>query len=616
MYKAIFVIVALWAGVSLVGCTPAAAPSEAAASEAAASEAANNSISVAAWSLDGNFRPVADSFLAQAPTPWIRNGPGQSSTVVFQTGHADATTAGTSGSTPWEVIPDDALYVIQAMCETMAHGPRQDCNGEKPRLNYGCPVYWSEIWDSELHRNVYARWGQYLLENSDMRMACGSSTLYTPKVATVSHFWGLLGTPDSGVAGMAQLSIADALTSGLADVGVNVCVTLGGATASESPLMTDTAFVALPNQDAGGYFHLQYSEPFLGPYSEDPVFYQVEDVMPESVSLFFHSQGPMAEQSTLLFPRCLPTLQLDPSDGRETISPGERKIDQFAMSGSEEGYWKTQEGGKEGVEERLISSAQSQIAEYGWFDREEFSGDFAYGEHILLVIAPTDDDFRAGAGVEVTHKTSFVTFRRRIDLNTIPWEGGDDERRIQDATDVLSQTRGTPLLPVIGAGGRIDAYLNPDGTLISAQLVARPIAGVSSWLQMRSPEVAYLLALGRLSGDFGFLVEGIASLERKEIDPDDLIAGVDLHGFDGDSVSLDYVDPFYLDRILSDISEYDKGRYRLDRWTWGYAEPEIQYELAEELTIWYNFVFVPTDDSYPKTPISIWAPGQLDMACE
>jgi len=37
MYKAIFVIVALWAGVSLVGCTPAAAPSEAAASEAAAS---------------------------------------------------------------------------------------------------------------------------------------------------------------------------------------------------------------------------------------------------------------------------------------------------------------------------------------------------------------------------------------------------------------------------------------------------------------------------------------------------------------------------------------------------------------------------------------------------
>lgn len=568
-------IFVLLAGAIMSGCVaPAAGPAEA---------TEETAISVSAWSVDGDFVAVADYFLSaareQTGGAWLQHQAEESSTVVFQVGHADADEIESTGVPPWSVIPKDTRYAIQSMCQTLAHGPQTNCNGQSSTADYACPGYWDPFeGDWVGHRSVYDRWGEFILNQSDIRMVCGSSTLHSPSTDGVNYLWNLLKLKDKAV--------ADALMDSLAGAGVAVCFTLGGGSASESPLVADGDFVTYPNELAGTYYHLQYSEPFLGPAADDPAYvsyHKVEDFV----------------QPELYFPGCLPQLAVDDSKGSDVKSFDPRMTYGFDMGRSEDDYWAKQPGGREGVEESLTRTAIGLNEETDWFADEQFSGEFLYGSHIMLEIVPIDKDLAATNGIEVTHKSSFVTLRRRIDVTSLPGESDEHLQRTKTVSDALSEAGMSPQIPVIGPGGRITAYMNPDSSLISALRVARPVIGVTEWLQTRSPEEAYVDALKDVEGGL----------------QDSLFSTGKLHDeYQGDTPTYLYHDPFVLDNELTNVVGADGYHYRLNRWGWGYFEGAAQIEQSG-MSLWYHFQFTPIDDSVPNTPIDVWRPGFEESPC-
>ena len=203
------------------------------------------------------FAPVSfDAQYDEIPTQFLEELPvslgleiadeQESAAFVYQTGHANPQLVSgsglpASGVPPWEIVPEDTLYLAQAMCQTMAHGPESLCSDGTATVLYSCPGEWSPIADPSLSQlNVYDRWGEnYFANNPAIRMVCGDSTIYIPTPDYAVKFWDYYAA--------ATYFVGDAFIGSLSQDAVSICLTKGGQQPTESPIWQDQFFVAEGN---------------------------------------------------------------------------------------------------------------------------------------------------------------------------------------------------------------------------------------------------------------------------------------------------------------------------------------------------------------------------------
>lgn len=140
-------------------------------------------------------------------------------------------------------------YYWQCSCEVFAHGP-ETCTGGG--WAYGCPEGFDGSADSAAMRNVYERWGPAL--SKELRMACGASTSAYCHEAQANAIWDNFNN--------VGLDVADSFIQGLMIWGsvVPLCITTGGADVTTTPLY-DTAFTSAANA-SGAYYHIQWGTSF------------------------------------------------------------------------------------------------------------------------------------------------------------------------------------------------------------------------------------------------------------------------------------------------------------------------------------------------------------------
>jgi hypothetical protein len=137
-------------------------------------------------------------------------------------------------------------YYWQCSCEVFAHGPRT-CPGST--WEYACPGSFSGGADSVEQRNVFERWGPVL--RSDLRMACGASTLAYCHEWNVNKVWDNFNN--------LGMSVAESFIDGLSGAGVvPLCMTMGGSDITRTPLY-DTTFTNQPNTSGSSHYHVMYA---------------------------------------------------------------------------------------------------------------------------------------------------------------------------------------------------------------------------------------------------------------------------------------------------------------------------------------------------------------------
>jgi len=398
--------------------------------------------------------------------------------------------AGHGGPTSWSTLGNNAgqgdvrlgdgpqgllRYYWQCSCEVFAHGP-DNCTPSAEV--YGCPEDFDGSSDSTTMRNVYERWGPAL--GSDLRMACGVSTLAWCHEYNVNNIWE---DYNSG------MDVADSFIDGLhtGTVAVPLCITTGGFSTASTPLY-DEVFTNQRNK-SGSYLHIQYLSGFDSnapeimikePPNLIPVFELIPLPHPDPWAKveFIEKDGLKVSRETIK--ERGPKMQINPVSGALYIR-GERKVNVSDTGKKEEDY---------------VKQAMLHIREQGW--DEKMAGQ-PYGSRMIIDTRPR----REAAKQEVKHALKNVTVKVRRYLEI-------DGRKV----------------PVYGPGGVISVQMNNDGSLLNARKVWRKIGATKRQAKVKPYEEAEAEAMKRLGenaqgytlADWGWgFKEEAGNVEQKEL---------------------------------------------------------------------------------------------------
>jgi hypothetical protein len=339
-------------------------------------------------------------------------------------------------------------YYWQCSCEVFAHGPKV-CSGSS--LDYACPGSFSGAADSDAMRNVFERWGPAL--TSDLRMACGVSTLAYCHSGNVNHIWD-----DFNNQGM---SVAQSFIDGLSGAGVvPLCITMGGSDITKTPLY-DTTFTNQPNTSGSSHYHIMY----LGGTASRWILPFVVVPIPVALPKFHISPPEPPERLRMLDLRAGQTAVTTFA----VFAGGKAQARHEAASGAIYLHSVARPTAAEQViEERLYPQrAAALLHELGW-DTKELSEPLV--TPILTASMPADG---SSGDVRKGQDSVLVTYQRLIDV---------DGQKI----------------PVIGDGGQVRVSLSNGGSIVNASRVWRDLQAPSATVKIKTFEQARDEALKQL----------------------------------------------------------------------------------------------------------------------
>jgi hypothetical protein len=367
-------------------------------------------------------------------------------------------------------------YYWQCSCKVFAHG-RLNCGGSS--MEYGCPQTFDGSADSVTMRNVYERWGPAL--TADLRMACGSSTEAWCWNGEVDAIWDLYNNYNAYV--------SDAFVLGLRRYHSNVvpvCITLGGASVTDTPLW-DLTFTNVPNSSGTRFYHLQYISNFESTPTAPP--------LRESVDAL-----PVLELIPMPLPPALDQIKFK-QEGDWLISPQQVRGRGAAVrvntlsgavytQGEAAGFAK----GQALSEQEYIDRALRYLEEQGW--QEKLTAE-PMGISTRIQSVPVKGE---SGELQEVQKNVLITFRRVIEVGGRP-------------------------VNVLGAGGVMTVQLNNDGSLLNAAKVWRTVAKEGKVLPVKPYEQALEEALRQIQTPDAYRLESwswgyqemAGNMEQKEM---------------------------------------------------------------------------------------------------
>ena len=349
-------------------------------------------------------------------------------------------------------------YYWQCSCTVFAHGPNccagDTCSSWHPCPNsaedwwYQCPGEFAGASDSLTTPNVYERWGAAI--NSNLRMACGSSTCAYCHEGQVNSIWNNYNNLGQGV--------ADSFISGLA-VGnvVPLCISMGGWNINTNPLVADWSFTNQPNTSGTSHYYIQYLSDFA---SNRPsiVLPKIPELLPKRV---------------LVLPMPLPRQWLDYEyrvekewmySPDEIAGRGPRvRINQLSGAMYVAGPAEPLGEAAPLSEQAYVDLATRHAAELGW---SEGSASEPIGSRMMIAGVAVEEPKRQ----EVVQKSVTVYLKRLIDVEGVG-------------------------VPVLGDGGVVEIQMNNGGSLLNASKVWREVVGFESWERVKTYEQALAEAL-------------------------------------------------------------------------------------------------------------------------
>ena len=339
-------------------------------------------------------------------------------------------------------------YYWQCSCEVFAHGPKA-CSGSS--LDYACPGSFTGGADSDAMRNVFERWGPAL--TSDLRMACGVSTLAYCHSGNVNHIWD-----DFNNQGM---SVAQSFIDGLSGAGVvPLCITMGGANIGATPLY-DTTFTNQPNTSGASHYHIMYLGGTASRWIRFPIVVRIPTMLPK-----FHIAPPEP-------PERLKALDLRSGQTGVTafaaFAGGKAQARHEAASGAIYLHSVARPVATEQVIEQSLypQRAAALLHELGW-DTKELSEPMV--TPILTASMPADG---SSGDVRKGQDSVLVIYQRLIDV---------DGQKI----------------PVIGDGGQVRVSLSNGGSIVNASRVWRDLQAPSASVKIKTFEQARDEAMQKL----------------------------------------------------------------------------------------------------------------------
>ena len=331
-------------------------------------------------------------------------------------------------------------YYWQCSCEVFAHGPKT-CPGGGGE--YSCPQNFSGSADSVNMRNVFQRWGPAL--RSDLRMACGMSTLAYCHEGNVNKVWDNYNN--------GGMSVADSFIDGFSGWGVvPLCITIGGQNILTTPLY-DVQFTNQPNTSGSTHYHILYASG-TGSAMKPLEMHVIPKTLPRFnlVAAEIHPNLRRAVVPLKTFAGSKANVRIESLSGAVHL-----KATQYALP-------------TEPViaEREYLARSKNLIQEIGWHDPN-------LGEPVVtrLMAASMPIDGKQGA-IKQMQKGVVVTYKRQIEV-----EG----KRIN----------------VLGAGGIIRIEMSNSGSVLNASRVWRKIERTRDVVQVKSFEEARDEAFRKLS---------------------------------------------------------------------------------------------------------------------
>lgn len=333
-------------------------------------------------------------------------------------------------------------YFWQCACQVFAHGPQKTPG----HPDYFRPEDYDGSNDNVAMRNVYARWGPAL--GTGLRMACGVSTLAYCDKDVASAIWTYYREDEK------NFDVADAFIMGMHSVRpyevIPLCIASGGSFKNNSPLIKDTRFTNLPNDEPVPRTNLYIQFP-QGFQSNKPYIIIVPPLPPRVADIF-----------RLKIPRRLP-----PIDRIEFKVPKPPQPDPHIMIST-----KPDADFGLSVKVRPVSGAvyfsgklkfdpkTPILSEAAYIDRAaKFMGHFGLSETsadapsgIRMMLQSTSLESK-GKTISHAQKNVIVTFKRHIVVEGKP-------------------------VTVLGDGGEMQVQMNNDGSIINASKVWREIDGI------------------------------------------------------------------------------------------------------------------------------------------
>lgn len=354
--------------------------------------------------------------------------------LFFYAGHGNPTIWNTLGDSATQgqmklanVLNGGMLrYFWQCSCETFAHGPSNCGPGAS---EYSCPQNFNGAADSAAMRNVFQRWGPVL--SSDLRMACGVSTLAYCHEGNVNHIWQNYN---------GGMSVAESFIQGLGTWPsvVPICITLGGADIHSTPLY-DAQFTNKPNLSGSTHYHVMYAT----------------------------GTGTQHVPLTITIPKVLPVYKLVAAE----IPPG-LKVPNLATLKSATAAHTAFLGGRMKVQLEPASGAIHMAALQAPSVREQVLQQRAYVDRSKNLIRSLGWDEKELGEAEVS----------RLMTGSMPVTGGQVQQN-QKAVSVTYRRQiqvGADRIPVLGDGGAIHMLLSNSGSVVNASRVWRRVSQPSA----------------------------------------------------------------------------------------------------------------------------------------
>ena len=358
-------------------------------------------------------------------------------------------------------------YYWQCSCTVFAHGPNC-CAGDTCHATHPCPKSGEDWWyqcpgqftgvsDSLKTPNVYERWGVAI--NPNLRMACGSSTCAYCHESEVNRIWNNYNN--------LGYDVADSFINGLA-VGnvVPLCISMGGWSINNNPLVTDWTFTNQPNKSGTQYFYIQYLSNFAS--NKPPIMLpRIPELMPKRILVIprpiprpWVDERYRVEEGWMVTPNEVdergPRVRINQLTGAMYIAGPAEPLEEFAPM-SEEVY---------------IDLAWRHVSELGW--SEELVSE-PLGSKMMIAGVSVENPDRQ----QLVQKNVIVSFKRIVDVE------------------------GTQA-PVLGEGGVIEIQMNNSGSLLNASKVWREIVGFEMWEPVKTYEQAADEALEQVEHWWGY----------------------------------------------------------------------------------------------------------------